>query len=220
MGPARLSVRDNPTRTNNVIDSFHAGLRRRVRGAHPNLFNFLGHLQRSTTDNQANIARLYPGLAIRRSKKRIAIMNDTRIKSCLTRYDNRSFSRLYFLHAVSYSLVAHSSSLRDADQSSESDSDINNEVDNDANNDASAAPVAAVAVSAAASVECFEVCLTASRDNRIAVPCGHQRFANLVPTKFLFRVAILSDLPYAYLDATSTFLKLSLLNSSSFVTDK
>jgi len=76
-------------------------------------------------------------------------MNNTRIKSCLTRYDNRSFSRLHFLRAVSYILGAHSSSLCDADQSSESDNDIDNEVDNDTNNDASAVPVAAASMSAA-----------------------------------------------------------------------
>ena len=31
VGPSRLSVRDNPSRTNNSLDSFHAALRRRIK---------------------------------------------------------------------------------------------------------------------------------------------------------------------------------------------
>jgi len=47
IGAARLSVRDNTSRTNNAVESFHAGLRRRIKVVHPNLFTFLGHLQRT-----------------------------------------------------------------------------------------------------------------------------------------------------------------------------
>jgi len=46
VGPSRLSVRDNPSRTNNSMESFHAALRRRTKVSHPNMFAFLGHLQR------------------------------------------------------------------------------------------------------------------------------------------------------------------------------
>jgi len=62
---------------------------------------------------------------------------------------------------------------REFQTESDNDNDINNEVEHNANNDANAAaPVAAASVSAAASVGCCEVCLTAPRDNRIAlVPC-------------------------------------------------
>jgi len=68
------------SRTNNVLESFHSALRQRVKVAHPNLFSFLGHLQRTTTDNQADIGRLNNGMAIRRPKKRANIINDARIK--------------------------------------------------------------------------------------------------------------------------------------------
>ena len=46
IGAARLSARGNPARTNNAVESFHSALRRRVKVAHPNLYRFLGHLQR------------------------------------------------------------------------------------------------------------------------------------------------------------------------------
>ncbi len=68
VGPSRLSVRDNPSRTNNVMESFHSALRGRVKVAHPNLFAFLAHLQRTTVDNQADVARITRGLAIRQAK--------------------------------------------------------------------------------------------------------------------------------------------------------
>ena len=37
IGPARLSVRDNRCRTNNILESYHASLRRRIKVSHPNL---------------------------------------------------------------------------------------------------------------------------------------------------------------------------------------
>ena len=70
IGPTRLSVRDNTSRTNNAVESFHAALRRRVQVAHPNLYTFLGHLQRVTKDSEIEMARLNRGLTIRRPKKR------------------------------------------------------------------------------------------------------------------------------------------------------
>jgi len=45
IGPECLSVRDNRSRTNNVLESFHAALRRRIEVSHPNLYAFLSHLQ-------------------------------------------------------------------------------------------------------------------------------------------------------------------------------
>jgi len=58
VGPSRLSVRDNPSRTNNSMESFHAALRRRIKVSHPNMFAFLGHLQRTTVDSQADVNHL------------------------------------------------------------------------------------------------------------------------------------------------------------------
>jgi len=94
-----------------VLESIHSALRQRVKVAHPNLFSFLGHLQRTTTDNQADIGRLNNGITIRRPKKRANIINDARIKGCTRRFDSKSYTRLQFLRAVSYSMGAHSDML-------------------------------------------------------------------------------------------------------------
>jgi len=50
IGSSRLSVRDNTSRTNNAVESFGAVLRRRIKIPHPNLFAFLGLLERTTED--------------------------------------------------------------------------------------------------------------------------------------------------------------------------
>jgi len=44
--------------------SFLAGLRRRIQVVHPNLFTFLGHLQRITVDTDAEVGRLSRGMLI------------------------------------------------------------------------------------------------------------------------------------------------------------
>ena len=94
VGPQRLSVRDNPSRTNNVLESFHSALRSRVKVAHPNVFAFLAHLQRATVDSQAVVRRASRGMAIRRAKKKTNVVNDKRIKTCLQRYDTHAYTRL------------------------------------------------------------------------------------------------------------------------------
>jgi len=55
VGPQHLSVRDNRSRTNNVLESYHAAIRRRIKVAHPNLFTFLGHIQRATVDYMTDV---------------------------------------------------------------------------------------------------------------------------------------------------------------------
>jgi len=40
------------------------------------------------------------------------VLNDTRIKSCLSRFDSGAYSRLQFLRAVSHSVGAHTESLQ------------------------------------------------------------------------------------------------------------
>ena len=73
---------------NNAVESFHAALRRRVKLAHPNLYTFLGHLQRASADGETDIARLNRGMSICRSKKRINFINEVRIKACISRFDS------------------------------------------------------------------------------------------------------------------------------------
>ena len=88
------------TRTNNAVESFHAALRRRVKVAHHNLYTFLGHLQRATTDSEAEVARTNRRMSIRRSKTKVYIANDAQIKTCISRYDNGAYTRIQFLNAV------------------------------------------------------------------------------------------------------------------------
>ena len=59
--------------------------------AHPNMFAFLGHLQRTSADTEAEIERTNRGVVIRRAKhERQAwhawsnVINDARIKTCIT----------------------------------------------------------------------------------------------------------------------------------------
>jgi len=89
IGAARMSVRDNPTRTNNAVEIFHATLRRPVKVAHPNLYTFLGHPQRTTTDCETDIARLNSGMAIRRSKKHTNLVNEA---TCISHFDSGACS--------------------------------------------------------------------------------------------------------------------------------
>jgi len=95
------------------MESFHAALRRRIKVSHPNLFAFLDHLQRTTVDSQADVSRLSRGMTIRRANKRKYIINDTRIKTCLRRFDefdDNVYTRLEFLKAVSHSMGTRSQS--------------------------------------------------------------------------------------------------------------
>ena len=53
-------------------------------------------------------------MTIRRAKKRNYIINDTRIKTCLRRFDefdDNVYTRLEFLKAVSHSMGAHNCDL-------------------------------------------------------------------------------------------------------------
>ena len=44
-------------------------------------------LQRATLDGQSDVARVNRGMSIRRAKKRVNVVNDKRIKICITRFD-------------------------------------------------------------------------------------------------------------------------------------
>jgi len=90
--PERLSVRGNRSRTNNVLESFHPALRRRIKVSHPNLYAFLSHLQNATADQMSDVSRFRNGLNIRRPKSKANIMNELRVKPCLAKFDNGSYS--------------------------------------------------------------------------------------------------------------------------------
>ena len=61
IGPERLSVSDNRSRTNNELESFHAALLRRIKVSHPTLYASLSHLQNTTADQVSDVARLRNG---------------------------------------------------------------------------------------------------------------------------------------------------------------
>ena len=50
-----------------------------------------------------DMARLTNGLKIRRTKKKMNLMNETRIRACVSRFDSGHYTRLQFLRAVSHS---------------------------------------------------------------------------------------------------------------------
>jgi hypothetical protein len=175
VGPSRLTVRDNRSRTNNVVESYQSAMSRRVKVSHPNFFTFLGHLQRATTDCMNDMARVSNGLNIRRPKK-TNILNELRIKTCLDRFDSGRYSRMQFLKAVSHSVGAHTDTLHgsSSDTSGSDDDDDNDDVPstsapttssvNPTNNDADT------------TIDYCEVCTVASRSTVALVPCGHARF--------------------------------------------
>ena len=173
VGPARLCVRENRNRTNNVLESFHAALRRRIQVAHPNLFTFLGHVQHVTSESMHDMGRLTNGLSIRRPKKKINIMNEKRIKACISRFDGGSYTRLQFLRAVSHSVGAHNAALKPRQDASTSD-----EEDADELPSTTAATATTSQATPAADDNCCEVCLIGQRDGVALVPCGHARFCS------------------------------------------
>lgn len=184
VGPSRLSVRNNSARTNNVLESFHASLLRRIKVSHPNLFVFLGHLQRTTMDSMSDVSRMENGLRIRRPRKKALMTNDSRIKLCIDRYDGGRYSRIQFLRAVSHSLGAHTQHFMHLEGEDTDDDQDGEDVTSELNSrDSTAAPSNAPQPNddnsqrQASDGEICEVCLNAPRDSRIAfVPCGHARF--------------------------------------------
>jgi len=88
-------------------------MQERMKFAHPNLYAFLGHLQRVTVDNQADITRLDRGLRIRRPKNKRSLVNDSRIKTCISRYDSGAYTQMQFLDAMSHNMGAHKAALNE-----------------------------------------------------------------------------------------------------------
>jgi len=176
IGPTRLSVRDNRNRTNNILESFHAALRRRIQVSHPNIFTFLGHLQHVTTECMNDMARLTNGLKIRRPKKKMNLMNETRIRSCVARFDSGHYTRLQFLRAVSHSVGVHTDALQPRQDADTSDDDDVDAQPSAAMAASSAAATATASASTAPADNSCEVCLIGQRDGIALVPCGHARF--------------------------------------------
>ena len=71
----------------------------------------------------SDVSRLRNGLNIGRPKSKANIINESRVKSYLAKFDNGSYSRLQFLRAISHSMGAHTPALQPADSNSDSDDD-------------------------------------------------------------------------------------------------
>jgi len=142
-----------------AVQSFHAALRRRVKVAHPKLYTFLGHLQRATADGETDIARLNRGMSICRSKKCTNLINEARIKACISRFDSGAYTRVQFLRAVSHSVGAHAVP---EDRTADSDAEDDDEVRNDSDSDQPPS-----AVSEPQSQDLCEVCLVQQRDTQL-----------------------------------------------------
>jgi hypothetical protein len=177
IGPDRLSVSDSRSRTNNVLESYHASLRRRVQVSHPNLFSFLGHLQRATVDYMHDAARVSNGLTIRRPKKKSSLLNESRIKMCISRFNSGAYNRLQFLKAVSHSMGAHLDEMHL--HTSSDNTDDNNDDEQDEQEEEATTGLTSTAQSSSGpdTDDRCEVCLIAQRNSHTAlVPCGHARF--------------------------------------------
>ena len=61
--------------------------------------------------------------SLRRPKSKANIMNESRVKSCLAKFDNGFYSRLQFLCDVSHSMGAHTVALQPAHSDDDDDDD-------------------------------------------------------------------------------------------------
>ena len=163
VGPQRLSVRDNRSRTDNVSESYHSALRR-ISNLFTKISNFHGHIQRATVDYMTDVARANNGLSIHRPKKKSNLLNEARIKACIHKFDSGAYDRLQFFKTVSHSLGAHTPSLHDSSSSTDDDDDDDDEVP-EPPFPTDAAATAATAASTSSSHEvahCCEVCLSSA----------------------------------------------------------
>ena len=123
--------------------------------------------------------------SLRRSKSKANIINESRVKSCLAKFDNGSYSRLQFLCAVSHSMGAHTAALQPAHSDDDGDDSQSTSATPTTTSTAPHTPA-----DAAADTTC-EVCFVAPREGFTLVPCGHARFCESCAN----RVAVMDTCP-------------------------
>jgi len=123
-----------------------------------------------TQDTEVEVAHVNRGMSLRYSKKKSNLLNDARIKACISRYDNSTYTHIQFLRVVGHCVGSHALCPEDGSAESDVDDDDNQEeVSVDSGDDQPSADVG--------SQDLCEVCMIAQRDTPQAlVPCGHQRF--------------------------------------------
>ena len=122
------------------------------------------------------------GLNIRGPKEKSKMLNDKRIKSCLSRFVSGTYSHLQFLRTVSHFVGAHTESLHprvDNSSSSNNSSELSEDEDEDRQAPVPAATTSgalesATAATATTSDDCCEVCFVAPRAGFALVSCGHR----------------------------------------------
>jgi len=111
ISPNHFCVRDNQARMNNILKSYHSGLRQRIQVSRRlKLFSLTNqsHLQNVTVDNMADLQHLQCFIGIRRPKKKRNLWNDTHTTECIVCCDAGAYYKLQCLHAISHSLGIHS----------------------------------------------------------------------------------------------------------------
>ena len=58
-----------------------------------------------------DVARIRNGLNIRRPKKKANMLNDKRIKACMSRFSSGAYTRMQFLLAMSHAMGAYTQAL-------------------------------------------------------------------------------------------------------------
>ena len=145
----------------------------------------------------SDVSRLRNGLNIRRPNSKANVINESRVKSCLAKFINGSYSRLQFLRAVSHSVGVHTAALQPVHIDSDDD-------DGDDSQSTAATPTTTstaphTAAVAATDITC-EVCFVAPRDGfALQVPCGHARFCESCAN----RVAVMDTCPVCRSNITS-----------------
>jgi len=74
-----------------------------------------------------NVVRLRNGLQIRRLKLKANLMNEARIKACVSQFDSGAYDTLQFLRAVSHAVGAHTDALQPNQHANSSDDDDDDE---------------------------------------------------------------------------------------------
>ena len=117
-----------------------------------------------------DVARLRNGLQIRRPKLKANLMNEARIKACVSRFDSGAYDTLQFLRAVSHAVGAHTDALlpsQHADSSDDDDDDAE-QLTPTAASASAAASVPGAPAAADTPVRCCEVqCMSVGTDGRL-----------------------------------------------------
>ena len=74
-------------------------------------------------DNMSDWARLRNDLQIWHSKLKANLMNESRIKACVSRYDSDAYNTLQLLRAVSHAVGVHTEALQPSQDADSSDDD-------------------------------------------------------------------------------------------------